>query len=149
MTIARQALCASLALPRARSLTTPAHFRSALTDTNLEPRIHTPLPKHYSLTYNTTGSPTVSTRTTLQCYITNRLLIAAPRKMAPPTSTIHSILKLPKSATRNQINKAYKKAARAAHPDKGGNNKAMAAVSLDCIINLMKHLTDFAVAQRR
>ena len=46
--------------------------------------------------------------------------------MAP---TIHSILGLPQSATRAQVNKAYRKAAKALHPDRGGSNEAMAAVS--------------------
>jgi len=60
--------------------------------------------------------------------------------MAPKTPTIHSLLNLPKNATRYKVNKAYKKAAKAAHPDKGGSTKAMAAVSLSCSLTWMGNL---------
>ena len=49
--------------------------------------------------------------------------------MAPTTSTIHSLLNLPLSAPHEEVTKAYKKASKAAHPDKGGSTEAMAAVS--------------------
>lgn len=58
--------------------------------------------------------------------------------MAPTTPTIHSLLRIPKSATRYKVNKAYKKAAKANHPDKGGNTEFMAAVSLNCSLTWMR-----------
>jgi hypothetical protein len=51
--------------------------------------------------------------------------------MAATTPDIHSLLGLAHFATAEQVNKAYKKAALNAHPDRhNGNTEAMAIVSL-------------------
>lgn len=50
--------------------------------------------------------------------------------MAAKKPDIHSLLGIAPTATHEQVNKAYKKAALAAHPDHGGNAETMATVSL-------------------
>jgi curved DNA-binding protein CbpA len=49
--------------------------------------------------------------------------------MSANAPNIYKLLSLPATATRGQVKKAFSNAAKAAHPDKGGNTDSMAIVS--------------------
>jgi len=66
--------------------------------------------------------------------------------MAATKPKLHALLGLPPTVTHQEIVKAFKKAALAAYPDKGGNAETMVAVNLFCNVTWMRKFTD-SIAQ--